>query len=62
MALQRLLQAVLVIIVLMVAFSLLVFLLNIGSMLLGVGLRLVLVLLVLAAGLRFFEYLRHQRA
>jgi hypothetical protein len=61
MALQRLLQLVLVVIVLMVAFSLLVFLLQIGQALLSIGLRLLIVLLIVAAGLRFFEHLRQQR-
>jgi hypothetical protein len=61
MALQRLLQLVLVVIVLMVAFSLLVFLLQIGQAILSIGLRLLIVLLIVAAGLRFFEHLRQQR-
>jgi len=61
MVLQRLLQFIFVAIVLMVAFSLLVFLLQIGQVLLGVGLRLLLILLVVAAILRFFDVLREKR-
>lgn len=61
MTIQRVLQFVLVVIVLMVAFSLLVFLLQIGQVLLSIGLRLLLFLLVLAIGIRFFEVLRTQR-
>jgi len=55
------LQFILVAIVLMVAFSLLVFLLRIGSVLLGLGLKLLLILLVIAAILRFFEFLAEKR-
>jgi hypothetical protein len=61
MTLQRILQFVIVVIVLMVAFSLLVFLLQIGQALLSIGLRLLLFLLVIAAILRFFELLRQRR-
>ena len=61
MTIQRILQFILVAIVLMVAFSLLVFLLRIGTVLLGLGLKLLLVLLVLAAILRFFELLAKKR-
>lgn len=61
MVLQRLLQLIFVIIVLMVAFSLLVFLLQIGQVLLSVGLRLLLILLVVAAVLRFLDLLRERR-
>lgn len=61
MTIQRLLQFILVAIVLMVAFSLLVFLLRIGSVLLGLGLKLLLILLVIAAILRFFEFLAEKR-
>jgi protein-S-isoprenylcysteine O-methyltransferase Ste14 len=61
MTIQRILQFVLVIIVLMVGFSLLVFLLQIGQALLSIGLRLLLILLVIAAVLRFFEILRNKR-
>lgn len=61
MTIQRILQFILVAIVLMVAFSLLVFLLRIGSVLLGLGLKILLVLLVIAAILRFFELLAQKR-
>jgi hypothetical protein len=61
MVLQRLLQFIFVAIVLMVAFSLLVFLLQIGKVLLSMGLRLLLILLVVAAILRFFDVLREKR-
>lgn len=61
MVLQRLIQFIFVAIVLMVAFSLLVFLLQIGQVLLSVGLRLLIILLVVAAILRFFDVLREKR-
>lgn len=61
MTIQRILQFILVAIVLMVAFSLLVFLLRIGSVLLGLGLKVLLLLLVIAAILRFFELLAQKR-
>lgn len=61
MTIQRILQFILVAIVLMVAFSLLVFLLRIGTVLLGLGLKLLLILLVVAAILRFFEILAQKR-
>lgn len=61
MTIQRILQFILVAIVLMVAFSLLVFLLRIGTVLLGLGLKLLLILLVIAAILRFFELLAQKR-
>ena len=61
MTIQRILQFILVAIVLMVAFSLLVFLLRIGTVLLGLGLKLLLVLLIIAAILRFFELLAKKR-
>ena len=61
MTIQRILQFILVAIVLMVAFSLLVFLLRIGTVLLGLGLKLLLIVLVIAAILRFFEILAQKR-
>lgn len=61
MTIQRILQVILVAIVLMVAFSLLVFLLKIGTVLLSFGLKLLLLLLVVAAILRFFELLAQKR-
>lgn len=61
MTIQRILQVILVAIVLMAAFSLLVFLLRVGTVLLGLGLKLLLVLLVIAAILRFFELLAQRR-
>ncbi len=61
MTIQRILQVILVAIVLMVAFSLLVFLLRIGTALLGFGLKILLLLLIVAAILRFFELLAQKR-
>lgn len=61
MTLQRILQGILVVIVLMVAFLLLAFLLQIGTWLLGKVLWLLLLLLVVAAILRFFELLAQKR-
>ena len=61
MTIQRILQFILVAIVLMLAFSLLVFLLRIGTVLLGLGLKLLLFLLIIAAVLRFFELLAQKR-
>lgn len=61
MLIQRLLQLMLVAIVLMVALALLAFLFKIGMALLGFGLRILVVLLIVAAILRFFELLRDRR-
>ena len=61
MTIQRILQFILVAIVLMVAFSLLVLLLRIGTVLLGFGLKLLLLLLVVAAILRFIELVAQKR-
>lgn len=61
MLIQRILQLLLVAIVLMVAFALLSFLFKIGVTLLAVGLKLLVLLLIVAAGLRFFELLRARR-
>jgi uncharacterized membrane protein len=61
MTIQRILQFILVAIVLMVAFSLLVLLLRIGTVLLGIGLKLLLFLLIVAAILRFIELLANKR-
>jgi len=61
MTIQRILQFILVAIVLMVAFSLLVLLLRIGTVLLSIGLKLLLFLLVIAAILRFIELLANKR-
>jgi len=61
MTIQRILQFILVAIVLMVAFSLLVLLLRIGTVLLSIGLKLLLFLLVVAAILRFIELLANKR-
>jgi hypothetical protein len=61
MLIQRILQLLLVAIVLMVAFTLLSFLFQIGTWLLGIGLRLLVLLLIVAAVLRFFELLRERR-
>ena len=61
MLIQRILQLLLVAIVLMVAFALLSFLFQIGSWLLGKVLGLLILLLIVAAVLRFFELLRERR-
>lgn len=61
MTIQRILQFILVAIVLMVAFSLLVFLLQPGAWLLGKLLWVLVLLLAVAAVLRFFELLREKR-
>lgn len=61
MLIQRILQLLLVAIVLMVAFTLLSFLFKIGMALLGIGLKLLVLLLIVAAVLRFFELLRERR-
>ena len=61
MTIQRILQFILVAIVLMVAFSLLVLLLRIGAWLLGKMLGILLILLVVAAILRFVELLANKR-
>lgn len=61
MTIQRILQFILVAIVLMVAFSLLVFLLQLGAWLLGKLLWVLVLLLAVAAVLRFFELLREKR-
>lgn len=61
MLIQRILQLLLVAIVLMVAFALLSFLFQIGSWLLSKALGLLILLLIVAAVLRFFELLRERR-
>jgi hypothetical protein len=61
MTIQRILQFILVAIVLMVAVSLLVFLLRVGVWLLGKLLGLLLLLLLVAAVLRFIELLANKR-
>ena len=60
MLIQRILQLMLVAIVLLVAFSLLAILFKIGMALLGIGLRVLVLLLIVAAVLRFFELLRER--
>ena len=61
MTIHRILQFILVAIVLMVAFSLLVFLLQAGAWLMGKLLWALLLLLIVAAVLRFFELLAQKR-
>ncbi len=61
MLIQRLLQLMLGAIVLLVAFALLAFLFKVGLVLLGLGLRVLVILLVVAAVLRFIELLRQRR-
>lgn len=61
MLIQRLLQLLLVAIVLMVAFALLSFLFKIGVVMLAVGLKLLILLVIVAAVLRFIELLRARR-
>lgn len=61
MLIQRLLQLMLVAIVLMVALTLLAFLFKVGMALLGFGLRVLVLLLIVAAFLRFFELMRERR-
>ncbi|CAN5585581.1 hypothetical protein BH23BAC4_BH23BAC4_15980 [soil metagenome] len=61
MNIQRILQIILIAIVLMVAFSLLSFLLKLGGVLLAIGLRLLVLLLVVAVVLRFIEMVGRRR-
>ncbi len=58
MLIQRLLQILLLAIVLMAAFSLLAFVLKLAGWLLGLAIQVVLVLVVVAAILRFIELVR----
>lgn len=58
MKLDQILRLIVVAIVLMVAFSLLGFLLRIGSVLLGLGVKILVILLLVAVVLRFIDLLR----
>ena len=60
MLIQRLLQLLLIAIVIVVAVSLLSFLLQAATWLIGITLRLLIVLVVVAVGLRFVEVLREK--
>lgn len=58
MLIQRLLQILLAAIVLVAAFGVLAFVLKLAGWLLGLVVKVVIVLIVVAAVLRFFELLR----
>lgn len=60
MLIQRLLQILLLAIVVMAAFSLLAFVLKLAGWLLGFAIKVVLVLVVIAAILRFIELIREK--
>jgi hypothetical protein len=62
MKLEQILRLIVVAIVLMVAFSLLGFLLRIGSVLLGLGVKILVILLLVAVVLRFIDLLRGKQA
>ena len=61
MLIQRILNLMLVAIVLIVAFALLSVLFKIGLALLGIGLKVLVLLLIVAAVLRFIELARERR-
>lgn len=61
MNLQRIIQVLIVVIVLVVAFNLLVKLLAFGAGLLSGGLKLLAFLVILVIGLRFVQHLAQQR-
>jgi hypothetical protein len=62
MKLDQILRLIVVAIVLMVAFSLLGFLLSVGSWLLGLAVKILVILLVVAVVLRFIDLLRGKQA
>ena len=62
MKLEQVLRLIVIAIVLMVAFSLLGFLLRIGSVLLGLSVKILVVLLLVAVVLRFIDLLRGKQA
>ncbi|HUF09240.1 MAG TPA: hypothetical protein VMO47_07970 [Rhodothermales bacterium] len=62
MKLDQILRLTVVAIVLMVAFSLLGFLLRIGSVLLGLGVKILVILLLIAVVLRFIDLVRGKQA
>lgn len=61
MLIQRILKLMLVAIVLIVAFALLSVLFRVGIALLGIGLKVLVLLLIVAAVLRFVELVRERR-
>ena len=61
MKLDQVLRLIVVAIVLMVAFSLLAFLLQIGSFLLSLAVKILVVLLLVAVVLRFIDLLRGKK-
>ena len=61
MTVERVLRLILVAVVLMVAVSLLGVLLKVGAWLLGAAFQVLVVLLIVAAGLRFMELLKQKR-
>lgn len=60
MLIQRLLQILILAIVVMAAFSLLVFVLNVAGWLLSLAVKVVIVLIVAAAVLRFIELVKEK--
>lgn len=58
---QQILRWIVIAIVLIVAVSLLGFILKIGAVLLKIGLRILLILFLVALCLRFFDLLRERR-
>lgn len=60
MLIQRILQLLVIALVILVAVSLVMFLLNVGKVVLGLALKVLLLLLIVAAVLRFFEHLRNR--
>jgi hypothetical protein len=61
MLIQRILQLMLVAVVLLAAFALLAVLFNVLGALLGLAFRVLIILLIVAVVLRFFEALRNRR-
>lgn len=60
MLIQRILQLLVIALVVLVAVSLVTFLLNVGKVVLALALKVLLLLLIVAAVLRFFEHLRNR--
>lgn len=60
MLIQRILQLLVIALVVLVAISLVTFLLNVGKVVLALALKVLLLLLIVAAVLRFFEHLRNR--
>ena len=61
MTIERVLRLLLIAVVLMVAVSLLSVLLHVGAWLLGFAAQVLVVLLIVAAGLRLIELVRQKR-